>query len=238
MMGIARGLGSLFFPQGRVCHGCGMPLTGGEPLLCAACEQSLRAHTYPIARMETVVDVDFAFAAAPYRYDGVPAALVKALKFGADHTAALVLAEGMGMAYAAFPPLRQAELCVPVPVHYRRERQRGYNQALVLARAFCALTRQPPPEEAMVRLHHKHSQIGRGGEARRRNIAGAFAVRSDWARRVQGRTVLLIDDVLTTGSTAEACAGALLKAGARQVMLLTACRVDATRNDPHATRRR
>ncbi|MEA4999521.1 MAG: phosphoribosyltransferase family protein [Candidatus Limiplasma sp.] len=233
MMGAMQWLGSLFFPQGRVCHACGAPLMGSEPLLCAACSVSLAGHTYPPYQVETVVDADFTFAAAPYRYDGAPAALVKALKFGADHTAALVLAEGMGAAYAAFAPLRQAELCVAVPVHYRRERQRGYNQALVLARAFCALTAQPSPVDAMVRLHHKHSQIGQGREARRRNTAGAFAVRSDCLRLVRGRAILLIDDVLTTGSTAEACAEALLMAGAQQVMLLTACRVDATQTIRH-----
>ncbi len=212
------------FPQRTVCHACGAPLAAADGLLCPACEASLRACTVPPHQVETVVDVHIETAAAPFLYDGAAAALVKALKFGGDHTAALPLAEGMAAAYATVETLREAALCVPVPVHYLRLRRRGYNQAAVLAATFCELTGRKPPVDALVRVHHKHSQVGMGHTARRANIMGAFAVSTAGERMVRGRTVLLVDDVLTTGSTAAECARVLMAAGAEAVLLLTACR--------------
>jgi len=226
MRGAWQAVLSVLFPQRVVCHACGAPLAGENALLCSRCAASLAAFTFAPHKVETVVDIDVSFAAAPFGYQGAPAALVKALKFGADSTAALPLAEGMAAAYAAMPQLRQATLCVPVPVHYRRQRQRGYNQAMLLGRAFCEMTSLAPPVELLVRLHHKHSQVGQGREARQHNIEGAFALRTGAERAVRGRTVLLLDDVLTTGSTAAACARALRLAGAAQTMLLCACRVE------------
>mgnify|MGYP000949137650 CR=1 FL=1 len=87
------------FPQRTVCHACGAPLMGEDGLLCPVCEASLRACAVPKHQVETVVDVHIETAAAPFVYDGAAAALVKALKFGGDHTAALPLAEGMAAAY-------------------------------------------------------------------------------------------------------------------------------------------
>ena len=214
----------VLFPQRTACHACAAPLTAADGLLCPACAASLRACHVPPERLETVVDVAIQSAAAPFLYDGAAAALVKALKFGGDHTAALPLAEGMAAAYAALEAMQEAALCVPVPVHYRRLRRRGYNQAQVLAAAFCELAGLRPPVAALVRVHHKHSQIGMGHEARRANIQGAFAVSTAGERRVRGHVVLLVDDVLTTGSTAAECARVLGDAGAAAVVLLTACR--------------
>ena len=224
MRGLWTMLLAALFPQRVACHACGAPLAPADGLLCEACHASMIACTFEPHQVETVVDASIAFAAAPFGYDGAPAALVKALKFKANHTAALPLAEGMAAAYAALPALRTAELCVPVPVHYRRYRQRGYNQAEVLAGALTEIVGIGAPVDVLVRVHHKHSQVGQGREARRRNITGAFAVSTAARRQLKGRTVLLVDDVLTTGSTAAECANALLKAGAAQVLLLTACR--------------
>ena len=178
----------------------------------------------PPERLETVVDVHIQAAVAPFWYEGAAAALVKALKYGGDRTAALPLAEGMATAYAATEALREAQVLVPVPVHYRRLRRRGYNQAEVLAAALCELVGARLSPDALVRLHHKRSQVGMGHAARRANIAGAFAVSTAGLRAVRGKTVLLVDDVLTTGSTAAECAKALTDGGAAAVLLMTACR--------------
>ena len=215
---------SALFPQRLNCHACGTPLRSVDALLCEACVASLAYHRFAPHEAETLVDSAFAFAASAYRYGGAAAALVKALKFQSDYTAALPLAEGMAAVYAATPALREPRLCVPVPVHYRRLRMRGYNQAWVLARAFCEQIGAQPPVEALVRVHHKRSQVWLSREARRGNIRGAFAVHSAMERAVRGQRVLLVDDVLTTGATATDCAEALLAAGAAEVMLLTACR--------------
>ncbi len=213
---------TLLFPQRTVCHICGAPLSAGESLLCPPCAEALRRCALPPKRAEIRLVEHIGFAASPFVYRGAASALVKALKFGSDHTAALPLAEGMAGLYAALAPLRAADLCVPVPVHRRRLRQRGYNQAAVLARAFAEIAGLPFSGDALARVHHKRSQIGQGREARKENVAGAFAVNPGEAHLVRGKTVLLIDDVLTTGATAEECARMLLLAGAKNVMLLTA----------------
>ncbi len=224
MMRLLPALLAALFPQRTVCHACGAPLTASESLLCPACAASLRACAVPPARMETVVDVYIAAAAAPFAYQGAAAALAKALKYSGDRTAALPLAEGMAAAFAAVDALRDAQVVVPVPVHYRRLRRRGYNQAAVLAAAFCEATGTRLAQDALVRVHHKHSQVGMSHAVRRANIAGAFAVSTAGLRAVRGKTVLLVDDVLTTGSTAAECADVLMQGGAVAVMLLTACR--------------
>ena len=216
---------SWLFPQRAVCHACGAPLFAADGLLCPDCRRSLDGVALTAGRSETVLGETLACAASAFRYDGTAAALVKALKFGSDQTAALALAYGMAAVYAALPALRTAEVCVPVPTHRRRLRSRGYNQAAVLARAFSQCTGLPVWEGALLRLWQKRSQIGSGRAARGENIAGAFAPAVSWERRLRGRRVLLMDDVLTTGATAQACAQALLSAGAQSVALLTACRV-------------
>ena len=215
---------AVLFPQRTVCHVCGAPLMAGEGALCEDCAKSLTKSAYTPKRAPVRLNERIAFAASAYPYSGAAATLAKALKFGSDLTAALPLAERMAALYATLAPLREAELCVAVPMHKRRLRQRGYNQAEVLAAAFARAVGLPMETDVLLRIHHKRSQIGQGRVARRNNIAGAFAVSAIGTERIAGRRVLLIDDVLTTGATAEECAAALLAAGAQAVLLLTACR--------------
>jgi len=216
---------ALLFPQRNICHGCGTPLVQEEGLLCVLCQQKLNDYAFTHGRAETVIDAEIDCAASAFRYQGTAAQLVKTLKFRADQSAAAPLAEGMAQTYANLSELHTVEFCVAVPVHYKRLRRRGYNQAEVLTTAFSELVGVPVAPEALVRLHHKRSQVGQGRTARMGNVAGAFAVSTAGRAMVRGHRVLLIDDVLTTGSTAIECAGALRKAGAESVSLLTACRV-------------
>jgi len=224
MSRLLTGLLAVLFPQRNICHVCGAPLVAGEGMLCGHCQRELNGDAYTLGRAETVIDADIDCAASAFRYDGPAARLVKALKFGADQSAAVPLAEGMAQAYANLPTLRAAELCVAVPVHYKRLRRRGYNQSAVLADALCELTGVPVVQDALVRVHHKRSQVGHGRVARMGNVAGAFAVSTVGRKVLRGKRVLLIDDVLTTGSTAIECARVLHKAGVESVVLLTACR--------------
>ena len=215
---------SLLYPQRNLCHACGVPLVAGEGVLCASCVRMLARVALPLRRAPALLNDTVAFAASAYTYAGTASALVKRLKFNADHTAALPLAERMAALYAAFAPLRTAEFCVAVPVHPRRLRQRGYNQAQVLAGAFADMVGVPLLTDALERVHHKRSQVGQGREARRQNICGAFAVSASGREILAGRRVLLVDDVLTTGATVEECARVLREAGAAEVLVLTACR--------------
>lgn len=113
------------------------------------------------------------------------------------------------------------DLVLPVPLHRARVRQRGYNQSLLLARVLGAEAGLPVRDDVLVRWRSTRVQVGLSAEQRRVNVQGAFAcLISD----LHGQRVLLIDDVLTTGATLNACATALLQAGAGEVWALTLSR--------------
>lgn len=148
-----------------------------------------------------------------------PACLCHLLKFRWDAAAARPLAEGMAEALALSGLMGTVDGAAPVPVHPSRLRERGYNQAALLARAVCGHTGLVLWEEALARTRHGASQITRSpGGAPHRRPAHLWQT----ALQVAEKRVLLIDDVLTTGATAAACAQALLDAGATRVCLLTA----------------
>jgi ComF family protein len=107
---------------------------------------------------------------------------------------------------------------IPVPLSAQRLRERGYNQAGLLARGFAELAGLTFLPRGLERRRETRSQVGLSADERRSNVAGAFTAQ---ARRIGGRSVLLIDDVCTTGATLMACAEALHSAGARQVWGLT-----------------
>ncbi|HEX8472427.1 MAG TPA: ComF family protein [Pyrinomonadaceae bacterium] len=121
------------------------------------------------------------------------------------------------------PPLDAATRIVPVPLHPRRERERGFNQAATLGRALAAQTRLPFDEWSLVRtVYAERHRAGMDARARRETVADAFDVRR--TRLIEGERVLVIDDVFTTGATVSACARALRVAGASEVFVLTVAR--------------
>jgi ComF family protein len=122
--------------------------------------------------------------------------------------------------------LAESELIIPVPLHWSRLWRRRYNQSALLAKRLAQLSGVPLDTQALARLRRTRSQGEMpSAKARRRNVRGAFRVISRKRAMVKGRTVLLIDDVYTTGSTVEACARALERAGAAKVLVLTLARV-------------
>ena len=120
-------------------------------------------------------------------------------------------------------PLNSADLMIPVPLHPSRECERGFNQALILARELARLSGLPLDEHSVVRrVHTERHRAGMDSIARRKSVAGAFAVRH--SDLITGKRVLLVDDVFTTGATVSACAAALRDAGAEEVFVLTLAR--------------
>ena len=217
---VLRALPTLLFPQGNLCHVCGRALhEAGESMLCEGCADRLQKLRIP--REEELRDLsELTPCVTAYRYEDEARTLDLRLKFGGDSYCAHPLAEGMAAAYANEPTIRGADIVIPVPLHPRRERERGYNQAALLARAFCEHTGLPLVPEALWRVRNTKAQSGKTREERLVGMEGAFEA----ADSVRGKRVLLIDDVLTTGATLLACADALIGAGAWDVMALTASR--------------
>jgi ComF family protein len=127
---------------------------------------------------------------------------------------------------AGRPLLSQADVIVPVPLHWRRLWARRYNQAALLAKGLSKLS-QTPCNVLVLRRGRPTKSQGEmpSAKARRRNVLGAFRVDAKWRDVINGRAVLLVDDVFTTGSTVDACARALKRAGAAKVLVLTLARV-------------
>jgi ComF family protein len=146
--------------------------------------------------------------------------LIHLFKYGRVQTLARPLGR---MLSSALPREERFDIIVPMPMHWRRRWQRGFNQAELLANELGRRTHLPV-RNAISRVHHKRAQAGLTNAKRRLNVAGAFRVKN--ASVVAGKRVLLIDDVMTTGATAASCARALQRAGARQVTLLTLARAD------------
>lgn len=113
------------------------------------------------------------------------------------------------------------EVIVPVPLHSARYRERGFNQSMVLARALAGALRQPVDGKTLIRHRATRSQMTLNAAERKANVARAFTCRTD---RLAGKTVLLLDDVCTTGATLDACAQALKESGVRRVYGLTLAR--------------
>jgi ComF family protein len=162
-------------------------------------------------------------ARAALRYDAQAGRIILPFKHGGRVETAGALARHMVRAGAAL--LRDAELLVPVPLHRSRIRARGYNQSALLARAVARLADRAVGLDTLRRIRPTRSLQGQSASSRAAELVGAFTVRSGREAGIAGRRVLLIDDVLTSGATANGCAHALITAGAAQVNLLVAARV-------------
>jgi len=199
------------------CACCGTPFAEdlGAEALCAAC--LARRPRYRRARAALV-------------YDDESRRLVLPFKHG-DRTD-IARACGGWMARAGADLLSSADLVAPVPLHWRRLLMRRYNQAVLLARVVVrAATATDPGRDLLLapellrRRRWTGSQAGLKAKERRRNVREAFDIHPKWQPQVAGKTVLLVDDVLTTGATVEACARALERGGAKAVDVLTLARV-------------
>jgi ComF family protein len=198
----------IHFLDGPVCDGCGVPFEYDPGDRCPACLAKPRA---------------FDAARAACLYDEVSRDPILKLKHADRLDLAPLFARWLSR--AARPLLDDAEAIAPVPLHPYRLLHRRYNQAAEIARPLAGLSGVAYLPDALVRRRVTESQGGKSGSGRKRNVAGAFHVPAGRAAQVAGKRILLVDDVLTTGATAEGCARALKAAGAARVDLAVVARV-------------
>jgi ComF family protein len=169
-------------------------------------------------------------ARAVARYDDVASILVHSLKYS-DR---LDLSPMMGrwMARAGRELLADADALVSVPLHWRRRLARRYNQSAVLAGTISAICGVSITHSGLKRVRATPQQVGRSRPERADNVQGAFLVPPEHRVEVAGRRLVLVDDVLTSGATVDACTRALLRAGAAQVDVLVFARVVAPARSP------
>ena len=186
------------------CEACGLPLEGTDAELCAVC----LAKPPRIARTRAAV-----------AYDEVTRGVALRLKYGRK----VALAGTMARYMSPLIEGKEAAVLVPVPLHRSRLWRRGFNQSVLVARQLSKRLGIPADVALIKRTKRTPLLKGLSHDQRRRAVAGAFEVQR--REDVQGRTIILVDDVLTTGSTANACAKALVRAGAARVELVSWARV-------------
>lgn len=196
------------FIAAPVCSACGLPLDFdlGPDALCGGCAADTPA---------------FDQARAVMRYGDVARRLVVGFKHADRTHLAPTLATWLSRVGGDL--LEQADLLVPVPLHRRRQVARRFNQSAMLAHAVARKTGMPVATGALRRRRQTSSQAGLNRAQRRTNVSGAFEVPA--RAQIAGRRVVLVDDVMTTGATVDACAKALRRAGADHIAVLTLARV-------------
>ena len=226
-------LKAFLFPEKLTCACCGEELYEGS-YFCKRCEKALPYNTgYICSKCGRAMGEDapvcleckaampsFEKAASAFRYEGEIVRLVKKFKTGAKYLAG-------AFAEAMLPLVREqfaeADFLVSVPMTKRAKRRRGYDQGALLAGELSALSGLPYEAELLVKTRETRAQKNLSRRERAENLKGSFRVHE--RAKCRGRNILLVDDVLTTGATARGVGGALLRAGAARVCVLTAASV-------------
>jgi ComF family protein len=196
-----------FAPARHRCGLCALPLPAGV----AACGACLR-ETPPL---------DACYAAVDYAYPW--SGLVARFKFQAEPGWAQALAERMARIPGIDDELGRADLVLPIPLAPRRLSERGFNQALLLAKA---LARDKTESQLLLRLRETGAQVALDRQARQANVGGAFGIEPLRAEELRSASVLLVDDVMTSGASLHAAAQAVRQAGAKRVAAVVLARTD------------
>jgi len=237
IIGFLQGVKDLCFPV--QCLVCGMYMAGKKPpLFCEFCAEKIALIREPLCRLcgkpffkaagaghlcGACLSARWHFAGARSLivYDETVAGVIQRFKYNGDTTGLssfAALQKELAYLQDSFAP----DLIVPVPLHWQRLRQRGFNQALLLARVFFPGDKEKISVNALERFQKTLPQAGLSGVERRRNIKASFRVQKK--PLVVGRKILLVDDVFTTGTTVNECARVLVFAGASEVRVLTLAR--------------
>lgn len=215
-------LADILFP--RHCFHCGQLLVGDERFLCTHCWLHL-PYTYnaPVADNETEQhfqshrEVAAAMSLLQFFPDSASRDILHQIKYHGACKLALSMGKMMGEQLVGSGRFASVEMLVPVPLHPRRERHRGYNQSELLCRGIAQVMQRPVSTGNLVRTVNTESQTHKTAEERLENVKGVFVVRKP--EKYRNKHILLVDDVITTGSTTAACCDALWEAGVTRISI-------------------
>lgn len=217
-------LAALFFVD--TCAGCETPLVTGEQAICTACWYHLpdtRTHGDPQNSGSRLlwgrVHIEAVASYWYFRDDSRVKRIVHQLKYRNRPEIGTIIGRRYGAILAETTPFNQTDVIVPVPLHPKKLRKRGYNQSAFFAWGLAQSMDLPVAEQGMKRIKDSESQTHKNRYERYENMIKTFEVHDPSA--IDGRHVLLVDDVLTTGATLEACAQVLWKHGAAKVSAVT-----------------
>jgi len=204
----------LFFPN--LCAGCGRPLMRGEKVICTLCLFHL-PKTYfhhdddnPLTKVFWGrVNLEGVAAYVYFQKGGTVQHLLHQLKYKGQKEIGVQIDKLYGVELKTAEVFRDAELIIPVPLHPRKLRKRGYNQSGMFAEGLASVMQARLETRALYRKVYSQTQTRKARYNRWENVENIFAVRNP--ERIRGKHILLVDDVITTGATSEACAQALLE---------------------------
>ena len=229
------GLLNIIFPQELLCPLCqNKPLAGA--ILCSACLKEIIPRSKDFGQCQTCgkwgpfqpgqncrecqgTRSTFTLARGVGPYQGLLKEAIYALKYTGRRTLAKPLGQLMASEVLSINDYGQVDLVVPVPLHHHKLRQRGFNQAELLAKEISKSIRVPLASGALMRIKETIAQSKLSKTERQLNLDGAFVLKGK--RLVKGKVILLVDDILTTGRTASECARLLMDGGAKRVAIIT-----------------
>lgn len=205
---------ALFYP--RLCAGCQATLVRGEEVICLGCQADLPKTGFEKVKDNPVsqlfwgrADVQLATAFCGFDKGGIMQHFMHQLKYKGSKEVGEMLGKLFGNDLKQCDPFLEIDLIIPVPLHPKRERSRGYNQSHEICKGISAVMGKPMVTGNLVRNHYSETQTNKGRFERWENVRELFSVKSP--QTLKGKHILLIDDVVTTGSTLEACANVLLQ---------------------------
>ena len=217
-----RELLQLFLPA--TCIACGQPLVGDECSLCVRCMMHLPLAYFSAApnnatelRLMGRVRFEAATSLLLFHKQGITQSIVHAIKYYDDETLGITMGRMMGRDLLSSGRFSSVDCVVPVPLHRGKLRRRGYNQSLLLCRGIAEVCHLPIVANNLIRVVNTESQTHKNGTQRIDNMDDAFQIVDSMS--FEGRHILLVDDVITTGSTIAECADVLLSISGVRVSL-------------------
>jgi ComF family protein len=228
---VVTAVAGLIYPP--LCNICLCPLASAIDGVCPACRDSMRRidRRHPLrmegeSKLAAGGAIDAFLAAFLFEKKGPLQSALHLLKYSGMHSLGVWFGREVGEAMRDDPAFGSADRLVPVPLHPARLRERGYNQAERICAGIAGVTGVPVAARALARARNTPSQTTLKIHEREENVRGAFRAGARCAEAVRGKTVVLVDDVMTTGSTVIACALVLRAAGAAKVLAATVAVAD------------
>ena len=211
------------------CLTCRLDLSDGWERVCTECWNSFRRVTpgdeawleREMRFSHEGIISDF-LSCYLFEKEGTFQHVMHLIKYGGMKSLAVRLGRNIGEQIAQHQQLRDADLIIPVPLHRLKQRERGYNQSEYLCRGIRDVTRIPLHPKLILRKRYTQSQTTLHIDERQANVGNAFDVGSKDRAKLKGKSIILVDDVITTGATIQACARELLRHGAREVFAASA----------------
>ncbi len=214
----------LLYPHN--CEGCGIDILNDDGYLCAKCYYNLPETGFIDVADNPVEKIFYGRltieqAAAGYYFtkDGLLQHLIGQVKYKRHRDLGVYIGKLIGYQLNKSNRFTDVELLVPLPLNARKEAKRGYNQAIVICEGIAQVWQKPIVTDAVVRTVFTQSQTNKTRIARWQNMEGVFAIAN--AMRLQGKHILLVDDITTTGATLEACGSAILQVANTKLSILT-----------------